>query len=77
MASSKGPIYKEEGCIGNAELLGQLKISVEELEVKMKASKAISRGGHPVGFGVDKLQRGIAADKIISIAKAIKSLKGW
>jgi hypothetical protein len=30
-----------------------------------------------VGFGVDKTQRGIAADAVISIAKAIKALKGW
>lgn len=77
MAATKGPIYRVEGAIGNPELLGQLREAVLELETKMKASVVISRNGAGMGFGVNKAQRGIAADAVISIAKAIKTLKGW
>lgn len=77
MATYKAPIYDSEGLIGNPELLDQLREAVFELEIKMKASVSISRGGAEVGFGINKAQRGIAADSVISVAKAIKALKGW
>jgi len=57
--------------------LVQLDDAVAVLKAKMRASIPIKRGGHRVGYGVCKAQRGIAADQIISIARAIKSLKGW
>lgn len=77
----KASIYKEEGVLCNPELLTQLKNAVIELEEKMKASVPIKRntlaGSKIYGYGVNKAQRGIAADAVISIARAIKSLKGW
>lgn len=73
----KGPIYKEENTIGDIYLLAQLKDAIRELEEKMTASMPISKGSIRVGFGVNKIQRSIAADSVISIVKAIKILKGW
>jgi len=75
--AAKARIYKEEGAIENPELLDQLRAAVEELEVRMKATVPISRGTSKIGFGVSKAQRGIAADAVISVARAIKALKGW
>lgn len=77
----KGPIYEEEGVIGNPELLDQLNVAFVELERTMKALTPIKKGNYSgsrtVGYGVNKAQRGIAADTVISIARAIKSLRGW
>jgi len=73
----KAPIFKEEGVVGNPELLDQLNAAVEELATQMKATVPIKKGAARIGFGVNKLQRGIEADRVIAIAKAIKSLKGW
>lgn len=75
--AKKAPIYREEGIIGNKELLDQLKIAIDQLEIKMKASTVIYKGTQSIGFGVNKLQRNLAADTVIVVAKAIKSLKGW
>ena len=77
MAKTKGTIYKEENTISQPELLNQLMDAVRELEEKMKATVPIKRGQLRIGFGVSKTQRGIAADAVISIAKAIKSANGW
>ena len=77
MAAIKANIYEEKDVICNQDLLEQLKNAVEILEERMKATVPISKGTCKVGFGVSKTQRGIAADQVISIAKAIKSLKGW
>lgn len=74
-------IYSLEGMIDCPELLDQLKEAITELEIKMKAFVPINRntagGSRICGYGVNKIQRSIAADRIISIAKAIKILKGW
>jgi hypothetical protein len=75
--ANKGPIYKEEDVVGDPQLLRQLYIAVAELEEKMKAAVPIKNGLNRVGWGVNKAQRGIAADAVISIARAIKALKGW
>lgn len=73
----KATIFTLEGLIDGPELLDQLREAVEELERKMKAAVPIKRGGQRVGYGVSKAKRGIAADAVISIARAIKSLRGW
>lgn len=77
--AGRASVYKEKGVIPTADLglLKQLNEAVVELEVRMEISKQIYGGLHKIGFGVDKTQRGIAADSVISIAKAIKALKGW
>lgn len=77
MAATKAPIFKEENVVGNPELLEQLETAVSELADKMKAAAPIMRGNFRSGWGVNKAQRGIAADTVISIARAIKALKGW
>lgn len=78
MARAKGPIYEEKDVIGNPDLLKQLQEAIEVLEEKMRAKIPITKGTtYVVGYGVSKAQRGIAADAIISIARAIKSLRGW
>jgi len=77
----KAPVYTLEGSVGYPDLLAQLNIACADPEEKMKASVPISRntagGKTTIGYGVDKTQRSIAADSVISIAKAIKALKGW
>lgn len=73
----KGKIYIEKDVIANPELLTQLQDAVVQLGEKMKAAQPIMKAHARVGWGVDKAQRGIAADAVVSIAKAIKSLKGW
>lgn len=79
--SSKGEIYLDEGHVGGQSFLRQLHEAVNELEHKMKASVPIKKGNFSgsrvIGYGVSKAQRGIAADSVISIARAIKALKGW
>lgn len=75
--AAKSAIYPEEDQIGNSELLKQLKEAVLELEYRMMAKTPIHKGRTRVGWGVSKTHRSIAADGVISIAKAIKSLKGW
>ncbi len=74
-------ILKEAGCIDGEELIMQLNRAVDKLEDDMKASIPITRhsvaGMKTIGYGVKKSQRGISADAVISIARAIKSLKGW
>jgi len=45
--------------------------------IDMQAAAPILKGTRRVGWGVNKAQRGIAADTVISITRAIKSLKGW
>jgi len=77
MAVAKASVFREEGVVCNPELLDQLNAAVEELATQMKATISIKKGTAKVGFGVSKTQRGIAADSVISIAKAIKALKGW
>lgn len=73
----KASIYQIKGAIDKPELLDQLRQAMEELEIRMKATIPIFKGGSKFGFGVSKVQREIAADSVISIAKAIKALKGW
>lgn len=73
----KAPILRVKKAIGDPELLDQLRSAVEELELKMRATIVIKKAHVEIGFGVDKTQRGIAVDSVISIAKTIKSLKGW
>ncbi|MCK5613407.1 hypothetical protein KAR91_66670 [Candidatus Pacearchaeota archaeon] len=73
------PIYKKKDIIAEHErkLLDQLSDAVADLEINMQTSVPITKGTCQIGFGVRKLQRSIAADRVISIAKAIKALKGW
>lgn len=73
----KPVFYKEEGLLVNKDLLEQLKAAVAMLEEKMKTIIPIQRGGTRVGFGVSKSDKMIAADNVISIARAIRSLPGW
>lgn len=77
MSKSKSPIYKEENCLSDSELFEQLQRAVVELRNNMLASTPISRSGQRVGYGVNKVQRSIAADAVISIVKAIKRGPGW
>ena len=81
MAAAKAPVYTEKDFVCDSDLLKQLYEAVAELEEKMKATlpikKGNSSGSRTIGFGVNKAQKGIAADSVISVARAIKSLKGW
>lgn len=77
MGVIKGPMTELKGIVCHSELLDQLHEAVDELALNMKTTVTIVKGPKKVGFGVDKTQRGIAADTVISIAKAIKALKGW
>ncbi len=75
--AQKASIYKKKDMLVNSDLLKQLNEAFVELEEKMKATIPIRRLGAVAGYGVNKTQRSIAADLVISIARAIKALKGW
>lgn len=75
--ANRGPIYKEKNAATNADLLKKLHEAVAILEDNMYANSEIFNGVHKAGWGVKKLDRSIAADSVISIARAIKALKGW
>ncbi len=75
--AQKASIYTERGAICNTDLLVQLEDTVLNLRSKMEASTPIFKNEQQIGFGVSKAQRGIAADAVISVVKAIKTLKGW
>jgi len=75
--AKKARIYKEKDVVCDLDLLKQLNDAFIELEQQMKATISIHKGLCVAGYGVSKTQRGIAADAVISIAKAIKNLKGW
>jgi hypothetical protein len=75
--ASRGPVYKEENAVIGKEFLDELNEAVDDLAQKMKASLPIKNGTCNIGFGVSKAHRSLAADRVISIARAIKSLKGW
>ncbi len=77
MAAAKGPIYKSKNILCDGELADQLAEAVSRLVKEMESSVPIKRGQCEIGFGVSKTKRGIAADSVISIARAIKSLRGW
>lgn len=77
MAAARGLMYNEKGTLENPELLKQLNDAFIDLETAMRASIPIKRRDTIKGYGVNKTQRGIAADAVISIARAIKGLKGW
>lgn len=80
---ARGPIYEAENKIPKSddEMFGQLADAMQALELRMRANVPITKGNssgvRTIGFGVNRIQRGIAADTVISIAKAIKALKGW
>ncbi len=75
--ASKAKIYNEEGYPADADLIQQLHEAVERLEEESRAVLPISKAQCRIGYGVNKSQRGIAADSVISITKAIKSKGGW
>ena len=75
--AAKAKIYTEEEHTADADLIKQLREAVERLEYESRATKPIYKHKTVVGYGVDKAQRSIAADSVISITKAIKSKGGW
>ncbi len=75
--AAKAKIYTEKDYPADAVLISQLREAVERLAEESKASRPIYRHKTISGYGIDKAQRGIAADSVISIAKAIKSQGGW
>lgn len=81
MATKKIPVYQEKDAVCNPVLIKQLYEAVGCLEEAMRATIPITRsnssGAVSIGFGTSKTQKDIAVDTVISIARAIKSLKGW
>lgn len=75
--ATKANIYTEKNSVRDSELLAKLREAIDELEYQMRATVPISKANCRIGWGVSKAKRGIAADAVISIARAIKALKGW
>lgn len=75
--AAKAKIYTEKNYPADADLINQLRDAVERLAEESQATKPIYRNTTIAGYGIDKAQRGIAADSVISIVKAIKSQGGW
>lgn len=75
--AARGPIHEEENTVSGREFFDELNEAVDDLYKKMRATLPIKKGIDTIGFGVSKVHRSLAADKVISIARAIKSLRGW
>jgi len=77
--AARANIYKENDYLSESdiEFVNQLENAVFELINQMRSSIPIIKGQCKIGYGVSKAKRGIAADSVISITKAIKALKGW
>lgn len=75
--AAKDKIYREDDYLANSDLADQLREAVSHLIEEMKTSIPINKSLVGLGFGVSKTKRSIAADSVISITRAIKSLKGW
>lgn len=75
--AKKAKIYKKKNYPADADLINQLRDAVERLAEESMAVIPISKAKCNIGYGVNKSQRGIAADAVISITKAIKSIGGW
>ncbi len=73
----KSKVYSDINYPADAALINQLREAVERLAESSKAVVPISKARCVVGYGVDKSQRSIESDSVISIAKAIKSIGGW
>lgn len=59
------------------ELYQALCQALDSLELACRATKQLFRGTHPVGFGVGSMEKAIACDNLISIARQIKGVKAW
>lgn len=71
------PIYPEKNQPTNEDLIKRLQVAVEDLRLEMQTTIPIRKAHCTIGFGVDKLRRNMAADTVISIARAIRSIKAW
>lgn len=74
---AKAPIYKEDGHLVNKELIDALRLAVNELEDSLKAATPIYNGTIRCGFGISQLKKNLAVERVMVIARAIKSIKGW
>lgn len=74
---AKGPIYKTKDEMADKDLYNQLMEAIDRLGQTMIPTRTITKARSTVGYGVDKAQRSIAADNVISIAKQIKARPGW
>ena len=75
--ATKKPIYLDKNQLVDEILYNQLQQAINELRRNMYTTIPIKKGNQRIGFGVDKSQRSIAADQVISIAREIKSKPGW
>ena len=73
------PVYTEKGITPKSlsDLLDLLSGAVLDLQSVCQASEPISKGGYSVGYGVSKSKKAIAADRVTSIVREIKAVKGW
>lgn len=74
---ARGPIYKIASEMADKDLYNQLMEAIDHLGGTMVPTRTITKARSTVGYGVDKSQRSIAADSVISIAKQIKARPGW
>jgi len=61
----------------DVELYRHLHSTLDELETACRAVLPISKGGHRIGFGVDKTQRNICVATAMEILRQIKAVKAW
>jgi len=59
------------------DLFAKLMTTLNDLESACKATIPLSRGGHHVGFGVDKTQRDITIATAMETLRQIKAVKAW
>jgi hypothetical protein len=59
------------------EMYTSLRSAMVKVDQACIPNVPISRAGSRVGMGLNKAQKNIACDNIISIVKQIKALKAW
>jgi len=59
------------------ELYEELVQAVQEVERACVAKERIIKGSQEVGFGVGKVRKELACDRVTSIIRQIKSVKAW
>lgn len=77
MAKVKAPIYKDKNSHCCEDLMEKLLREIEGLNFECRANLPISKGNMRAGYGINKSNKDIACDAIISIVKEIKKIKGW
>ena len=61
----------------DVDLWVRLHAAIDRVEEAAKATIPITKAGRTVGYGINKAEKAIACDHLISVVKQIKALRAW